>query len=104
MLNHTLTACMEFNRDVTFESALKVLAPLIDLFGWTGEQFLQREPLGREDFIEPECDGEFIRKLTIYTTGAVQSQLWQLNLAPMSDTDRLIGVTLIDCINNPGAG
>ena len=28
--------------------------------------------------------------------------LWQLNLAPMSDTDRLIGVTLIDCINNQG--
>lgn len=28
--------------------------------------------------------------------------LWQLNLAPMSDTDRLIGVTIIDCINNDG--
>jgi len=28
--------------------------------------------------------------------------LWQLNLAPMSDTDRLIGVTLIDCINPQG--
>jgi RNA polymerase sigma-54 factor len=28
--------------------------------------------------------------------------LWQLNLAPMSDTDRLIAVTLIDCINNQG--
>ena len=28
--------------------------------------------------------------------------LWQLNLAPMSDTDRLIGVTLIDCINTQG--
>lgn len=28
--------------------------------------------------------------------------LWQLNLAPMSDKDRLIGVTLIDCINEQG--
>src|SRR5690606_25827245 len=28
--------------------------------------------------------------------------LWQLNLAPMSDTDRLIAVTLIDCINAQG--
>ena len=28
--------------------------------------------------------------------------LWQLNLAPMSDTDRLIAVTLIDCINPQG--
>ncbi|MES2820674.1 MAG: RNA polymerase factor sigma-54 [Pseudomonadota bacterium] len=28
--------------------------------------------------------------------------LWQLNLAPMSDKDRLIAVTLIDCINNQG--
>lgn len=28
--------------------------------------------------------------------------LWQLNLAPMSDTDRLIAVTLIDCINTQG--
>jgi RNA polymerase sigma-54 factor len=28
--------------------------------------------------------------------------LWQLNLAPMSDTDRLIAVTLIDCINDQG--
>jgi len=28
--------------------------------------------------------------------------LWQLNLAPMSDTDRLIAVTLIDSINNQG--
>ncbi len=28
--------------------------------------------------------------------------LWQLNLAPMSDTDRLIAVTLIDCINTNG--
>jgi len=28
--------------------------------------------------------------------------LWQLNLAPMSDNDRLIAVTLIDCINNQG--
>lgn len=28
--------------------------------------------------------------------------LWQLNLAPMSDTDRIIGATLIDCINNDG--
>ncbi|MFC5693957.1 RNA polymerase factor sigma-54 [Pseudomonas sp. GCM10022186] len=28
--------------------------------------------------------------------------LWQLNLAPMSDTDRMIAVTLIDCINNDG--
>jgi RNA polymerase sigma-54 factor len=28
--------------------------------------------------------------------------LWQLNLAPMSDTDRLIGMTLIDCINPQG--
>lgn len=28
--------------------------------------------------------------------------LWQLNLAPMSDTDRLIAATLIDCINDQG--
>jgi RNA polymerase sigma-54 factor len=28
--------------------------------------------------------------------------LWQLNLASMSDKDRLIGVTLIDCINAQG--
>ncbi len=28
--------------------------------------------------------------------------LWQLNLASMSDTDRLIAVTLIDCINTNG--
>ncbi len=28
--------------------------------------------------------------------------LWQLNLVPMSDTDKLIGVTLIDCINDQG--
>jgi len=28
--------------------------------------------------------------------------LWQLNLAPMSDKDRLIAVTLIDCINQQG--
>ena len=28
--------------------------------------------------------------------------LWQLNLAPMSDTDRLIAVTLIDSINQQG--
>src|SRR5690606_24239403 len=28
--------------------------------------------------------------------------LWQLNLAPMSDVDRLIGMTLIDCIDNNG--
>lgn len=28
--------------------------------------------------------------------------LWQLNLVPMSDNDRLIAVTLIDCINNQG--
>jgi RNA polymerase sigma-54 factor len=28
--------------------------------------------------------------------------LWQLNLTPMSDTDRLIGVTLIDCLNEDG--
>ena len=28
--------------------------------------------------------------------------LWQLNLAPMTDTDRLIAATLIDCINNQG--
>ncbi len=28
--------------------------------------------------------------------------LWQLNLASMSDKDRLIAVTLIDCINNQG--
>src|SRR5690606_21535236 len=28
--------------------------------------------------------------------------LWQLNLAPMSDTDRLIATTLIDCINEQG--
>ncbi|KPX60435.1 RNA polymerase sigma-54 factor [Pseudomonas amygdali pv. photiniae] len=28
--------------------------------------------------------------------------LWQLNVAPMSDKDRLVAVTLIDCINNQG--
>ncbi len=28
--------------------------------------------------------------------------LWQLNVAPMSDTDRLIAMTLIDSINNQG--
>src|SRR5690606_22230871 len=28
--------------------------------------------------------------------------LWQLNLAPMSNTDRLIAETLIDCINDQG--
>lgn len=28
--------------------------------------------------------------------------LWQLNLAPMSDKDRLIAATLIDCINDQG--
>ncbi|MFN9585873.1 MAG: RNA polymerase factor sigma-54, partial [Pseudomonadaceae bacterium] len=28
--------------------------------------------------------------------------LWQLNLAPMSDKDRLIAATLIDCINTDG--
>ncbi|WEJ73293.1 RNA polymerase factor sigma-54 [Pseudomonas sp. PSE14] len=28
--------------------------------------------------------------------------LWQLNLAPMSDTDRLIGLSIIDGINNDG--
>lgn len=37
------------------------------------------------------------------TGESLQSHLlWQLNLVPMSDTDRLIGVTLIDCINNQG--
>ena len=28
--------------------------------------------------------------------------LWQLNLVPMSDKDKLIGVTIIDCINDQG--
>ncbi|MGV8409786.1 RNA polymerase factor sigma-54, partial [Pseudomonas aeruginosa] len=28
--------------------------------------------------------------------------LWQVNLAPMSDTDRMIAVTIIDRINNDG--
>ncbi len=28
--------------------------------------------------------------------------LWQLNLAPMSDTDRVVAMTLIDCINDQG--
>lgn len=28
--------------------------------------------------------------------------LWQVNLAPMSDTDRMIAVTIIDSINNDG--
>jgi RNA polymerase sigma-54 factor len=30
------------------------------------------------------------------------NMLWQLNLSPMSDKDRLIAVTLIDCINEQG--
>ena len=39
-----------------------------------------------------------------YSSGvSLQSHLlWQLNLAPMSDTDRLIATTLIDCINDQG--
>ena len=37
------------------------------------------------------------------TGESLQSHLlWQLNLAPMSDTDRLIAATLIDCINPQG--
>ncbi|GAB3369292.1 RNA polymerase factor sigma-54 [Azotobacter armeniacus] len=37
------------------------------------------------------------------TGESLQSHLfWQLNLAPMSDTDRLIAVTLIDSINSDG--
>src|SRR5690606_13137681 len=37
------------------------------------------------------------------TGESLQSHLlWQLNLVPMSDTDKLIAVTLIDCINNQG--
>lgn len=37
------------------------------------------------------------------TGESLQSHLlWQLNLAPMSDTDRLIATTLIDCINPQG--
>lgn len=78
MLDHTLTACMEFKRDVTFESALKVLDPLIKLFGWTSPQVVQDEPLRGQDFIQAERDGEFIYKLTIYTAGAVQNQLWEV--------------------------
>ena len=42
---------------------------------------------------------------TSRTSGGVSLQshlLWQLNLAPMSDTDRLIATTLIDCINDQG--
>lgn len=37
------------------------------------------------------------------TGESLQSHLlWQLNLAPMSDTDRLIAITLIDSINSDG--
>ncbi|MGX5220736.1 RNA polymerase factor sigma-54 [Pseudomonas segetis] len=37
------------------------------------------------------------------TGDSLQSHmLWQLNLSPMSDKDRLIAVTLIDCINPQG--
>lgn len=42
---------------------------------------------------------------TTRTSGGESLQshlLWQLNLVPMSDKDRLIGVTLIDCINEQG--
>ena len=42
---------------------------------------------------------------TTRTSGGESLQshmLWQLNLAPMSDKDRLIAVTLIDCINEQG--
>ncbi|MBV2204639.1 MULTISPECIES: RNA polymerase factor sigma-54 [Stutzerimonas stutzeri group] len=42
---------------------------------------------------------------TTRTSSGVSLQshlLWQLNLAPMSDTDRLIATTLIDCINDQG--
>ncbi|SCY42159.1 RNA polymerase factor sigma-54 [Pseudomonas flexibilis] len=42
---------------------------------------------------------------TARTSGGESLQshlLWQLNLAPMSDTDRLIAATLIDCINDQG--
>lgn len=42
---------------------------------------------------------------TARTSGGESLQshlLWQLNLAPMSDTDRLIATTLIDCINDQG--
>ena len=42
---------------------------------------------------------------TTRTSGGESLQshlLWQLNLAPMSDRDRLIAATLIDCINNDG--
>ena len=41
----------------------------------------------------------------IYQTSASSLHshlLWQVNLAPMSDTDRMIAVTIIDSINNDG--
>ncbi|TXI26831.1 MAG: RNA polymerase factor sigma-54 [Aquipseudomonas alcaligenes] len=37
------------------------------------------------------------------TGESLQSHLlWQLNLVPLSETDKLIGVTIIDCINDQG--
>ena len=44
------------------------------------------------DFTTRTSSGESLQSLL----------LWQLNLAPMSDTDRLIATTLIDCINPQG--
>ncbi|GIZ11604.1 RNA polymerase sigma-54 factor [Pseudomonas sp. NCCP-436] len=52
----------------------------------------------------PSSDDEEWDFTTRTSTGeSLQSHLlWQLNLAPMSDKDRLIATTLIDCINNDG--
>ncbi|EKT4466950.1 RNA polymerase factor sigma-54 [Pseudomonas putida] len=52
----------------------------------------------------PASDDDEWDFTTRTSTGeSLQSHLlWQLNLAPMSDTDRLIAVTLIDSINGQG--
>jgi len=52
----------------------------------------------------PSSDEDEWDFTTRTSTGeSLQSHLlWQLNLAPMSDTDRLIAVTLIDSVNSDG--
>ena len=100
----------EKTTEATFEESI----PTVDSFeeGDWGERIPNELPVDTawEDIYQTSAsslpsndDDEW--DFTARTAGGESLQshlLWQLNLAPMSDTDRIIGETLIDCINSDG--
>lgn len=87
--DHSLNAGINFKPAVSMDDVFSCLHPLLDYFGWTGEDILENR-LEYDNSFEITENGDAVQHLSIYTSGEVGDsfpdvvQAFAKHLAPLA--------------------